>query len=92
MKDSDLRDLLKTLKKLENSNIVKAYERKRLLFTYNFFMGMARGLGTVVGATIVVAILVFLITQLQWAPVVGDWVRSFLFFIEDNQSLPTPTN
>lgn len=37
--------------------------------------GMAVGLGTVVGASILVSILLFMLSQIDFLPIIGDWAR-----------------
>lgn len=55
-------------------------------FWINFTMGVARGLGFVIGATVVVAIVVWLISRvLTQLPIVGDFFETLQEFLtEDN--------
>ena len=38
-----------------------------------FLRGLATGLGTVVGATVLVSIMVYALSQIDFIPIVGDW-------------------
>lgn len=40
----------------------------------SFLRGLFMGLGSVVGATILVAIAVWLLNTFDWLPVIGDWL------------------
>ena len=48
--------------------------RPRLLWT-SFLRGLAMGLGTVAGATILVSVAAFLLAQVNWIPILGDWAQ-----------------
>lgn len=42
------------------------------VISFSFLKGMATGLGVFLGGTIVVALLLWLLSQLSWLPFVGD--------------------
>ena len=44
----------------------------------NFLSGMAWGLGTVVGATVIVTLLIFIVGQLNTAPLIGGYISNIL--------------
>ncbi len=48
------------------------YKITEKYLTFKFVGGLATGFGTVVGATILVAFLLFLLGQLKVIPVIGD--------------------
>ena len=48
------------------------------MLTLMFLKGAAFGLGSVVGATVVVSLLVYLISQIELLPIIGEWVRAVL--------------
>lgn len=50
--------------------------------TRSFFRGVAAGLGSVVGATIVVAILALVLRNIQLIPVIGDWVAQIVEYVK----------
>lgn len=53
----------------------------RLMFN-NFLSGLAWGFGTIVGATVVFALVVFALSQLNTAPLIGSYVSSILDYIK----------
>jgi len=42
---------------------------------YAFLRGISFGLGSVVGATLFVSILVYMLSQVDFIPIVGDWAK-----------------
>jgi len=53
-------------------------------FWFNFAIGVARGLGFVIGATVVVAIVVWIISQvLTQLPIVGDFFETLQEFLSE---------
>jgi hypothetical protein len=41
----------------------------------NFLRGIALGFGTVVGATIVVSLIAYMLAQVDYVPVLGEWAN-----------------
>ncbi len=52
--------------------IQKVYRSRREMVTDNFFGGIAWGVGSAVGATVVVALLGYIISTSQRLPFIGD--------------------
>lgn len=48
----------------------------------NFLSGIAWGFGTVVGATVVVTLIIFLFSQLNTAPIIGDYISQIMNYIQ----------
>jgi len=57
---------------------------RRLLWR-SFLQGIASGLGRAVGATLILALLVWLLGRLQVVPVVGAWIARLLETIQAAQ-------
>lgn len=55
----------------------------RMMFA-NFLSGMAWGLGTVIGATFVLAFLIFVLSQLNTVPLIGNYIADILNYIQNN--------
>jgi type IV secretory pathway TrbF-like protein len=45
---------------------------------FQFLKGTAFGLGTLLGATIVMSIIVFILSQVEFVPIIGEWVAEIL--------------
>ncbi len=44
------------------------------LVSFQFLRGLAFGLGSVMGATVLLSVLVYWLAQFEWLPLVGDWL------------------
>jgi len=51
-----------------------------------FLRGLAMGFGTVVGATALVSIIAFSLSQIDFIPVIGDWATDIARQIQENTS------
>ncbi|TCP39767.1 DUF5665 domain-containing protein [Rhodovulum marinum] len=49
-----------------------------------FLRGLAMGFGTVVGATALVSIIAFSLSQIDFIPVIGDWAAEIAREIQEN--------
>ena len=60
------------------------YHRKRgQVYRINFFRGMFFGFGTILGGTLLVALLIWFLSQFIGIPVVGDAVRQIIETIQN---------
>lgn len=48
------------------------------MVSWNFARGLSFGLGSVIGATILVAVLVKLLSSIDFIPVIGDWATQII--------------
>lgn len=63
------------------------YKDRLAVYRMNFFRGIAFGLGSVLGGTIVVAILIYLLAFLsQFIPPLSDFFNAIRSLIESNQT------
>ncbi len=58
-------------------------------YTLAFFSGIVRGLGALLGATVVFALLVGLLSRLDTVPLIGSYVSEILEFVQQNVGLPS---
>lgn len=54
--------------------------RKKFYF-FSLMHGILVGFGSVLGATVFIALLVFLLRQIQFAPLIGSFVQDILIYI-----------
>jgi hypothetical protein len=47
------------------------------MLAFQFVRGLALGLGTVVGASVLVSVLAFALAQIDFVPIVGEWAAIF---------------
>lgn len=63
------------LNRINSHKLLKIYASIPQLLLFFFIKGIVFGLGTVVGATIVVSILAYALAQFEFIPVIGEWVK-----------------
>ena len=61
------------LEKLNAQRYIRIQNSWPRLLAYNFVRGLATGLGSVVGATRLVSILIYFLAQIDYIPIVGEW-------------------
>jgi hypothetical protein len=57
-----------------------------MLLWFQFSKGLAFGLGSVIGATIVVSLVVSFLSQTEFIPIIGEWAKEIM--IEVQQDVP----
>lgn len=69
------------LAKLNSHKLVTVYDSTARLLWLHFLKGCAFGLGSVVGAGIVVSIIAYLLSKIEFLPIIGEWVKLILLEI-----------
>ena len=80
--DNDIKKLIEALKSLNNNNLFKIYNSTKKILFISFLKGLASGLGWIIGATILVSILTFALSQIQFIPILGEWVSKLITEIQ----------
>lgn len=64
--------------RLNAHRFVTLHNRPVRLIAFNFARGLAFGLGSVLGATILVSLLVYLLSQVELVPIIGEWAKQIV--------------
>lgn len=67
---------------LTGHKVLRSHATVPRLLWFNFLRGLALGLGSVVGATILVSALVFALSSIDFVPVIGEWATDIIDVIE----------
>ena len=59
--------------RLNTHKFVTMHNSPIKLLLFQFMRGIAMGFGTVVGATILVSFAAYLLAQIDFVPIIGDW-------------------
>ena len=51
---------------------------------FSLIRGLSFGLGSVIGATILVYLLIILLSQIEFIPIIGEWAAQLIDQIENN--------
>ena len=76
--DNEIQKLSEVIKSLNNNNVFKIYNSTKKILFISFLKGLASGLGWIIGATILVSILTFALSQIQFIPILGEWVSKLI--------------
>ena len=80
--DNEIKKLSDAIKSLNNNNIFKIYNSTKKILFISFLKGLSSGLGWIIGATILVSILTFALSQIQFIPILGEWVSKLITEIQ----------
>ena len=80
--DNEIKKLSEAIKSLNNNNIFKIYNSTKKILFISFLKGLASGLGWIIGATILVSILTYILSQIEFIPILGDVVSQLIKEIE----------
>ena len=69
----ELHALRMEVEKLNGHRMVRLHNSVPRILLLNFGRGLAFGLGTVVGASALLSVLVWSLGQIDFIPVIGDW-------------------
>ena len=70
---SELAALQREIARLNHHRFIRIHNSLPQLLGFNFIKGLAFGLGTVVGATILVSVLALFLTKIDFIPIIGEW-------------------
>ena len=75
---AEARRIYDELQLINSHKIVRVYDSVPKLLLFQFMKGVSFGLGSVVGATIVVSILAYVFSHIEFVPIIGEWVKAIL--------------
>lgn len=70
---TSLDSLTDEVRRLNGHRFIKLHNSVARLVFFQFMRGLAFGLGSVVGATALVSLLAFWLSQIEFLPVIGNW-------------------
>ena len=71
--EAELRNLRQELQTLNAHRFVTVHNNMWRLLGFQFLRGIAMGLGTALGATLVVSIVAYALSQIEFVPIIGEW-------------------
>jgi hypothetical protein len=69
----EVRALREEMTLLRRHRMFVLYQSVARVLLFRFASGMAVGLGTVIGATVLLSIILWLLSQVELIPIIGDW-------------------
>ncbi|QTN37325.1 DUF5665 domain-containing protein [Cognatishimia activa] len=80
-----LEKLTVEVEKLNQHRFIRIQNSVWRMMLFQLGRGLAFGLGSVLGATIVVSILAWFISQIEFIPLIGNWASEILKQIDTTQ-------
>lgn len=71
---AEIKLLRELLEKLRLQSYIQALLNTRRIMLMSFISGIMSGLGTVIGATLVLALLLYILGQLEVVPLIGNFI------------------
>jgi len=75
---AEMAELKAELKRLNKHRFIAIHNSIPRLVAFQFVRGLAFGLGTVVGATILVSIVGYLLSSVDFIPIIGEWAAEVI--------------
>ena len=70
---SEVHALRRELRLLNSHRFVRIHNNLPRFLALNFARGLAVGLGTLIGATVLLSLLVWALSQIEFLPIIGEW-------------------
>lgn len=80
--NDEIAGLRSQLARLQQHRYLRAHETIGGMIWYNLVRGLALGLGTAIGATLLVSSVAFALSQIDFIPIVGEWALQLAKVIE----------
>mgnify|MGYP000630986494 CR=1 FL=1 len=80
--DARLDKLTKELEVLNAHRFIRVHNSLWRLIIFQFTRGLAFGLGSVLGASILVSLVVWWLAQFEFIPIIGDFAKQLIDWIE----------
>jgi len=79
---NELKEIFHILRGAGFADFLRYLQSPWRIFLVNFFAGIFRGLGILIGMTVVVAVLVWFLTKMVDFPLIGEYFQKLLEMIE----------
>lgn len=71
----DIHALRTELERLNNHKFIQIHDKPVKLLAFNFARGLAFGLGTFLGASLLLSLAAWALSQIDFIPVIGEWAK-----------------
>ena len=70
-----IKELTEEVRKLNGHRFIRVQNALWKLVLFQLIRGLAFGLGSVLGATLLVSILAWWLSQFEFIPIIGEWIE-----------------
>jgi len=78
----EIRALRREVARLNDHRFIRVQNSVPRLLMFQLMRGLALGLGTVIGASVLVSVLAYALAQIDFLPIIGDWAADLARQIE----------
>ena len=78
----EMKHIRQELNTLNQHKMIRNFNSLPRMLWFMFLKGLAFGLGSVLGATIVVSLLISALAQVEFIPIIGEWAMQIMQEIE----------
>ena len=71
----DVQALRAELERLNSHKFIQMHNKPMKVLAFNFARGLAFGLGTFLGASLLLSVAASALTQIDFIPIIGDWAK-----------------
>jgi len=82
--NTDIQALTEEVRKLNEHRFVRVQNSLWRLILFQLVRGLAFGLGTVLGATVLVSLIAWWASQFSFVPILGDWLLQIVEQMEQS--------
>lgn len=75
---AEIQEIKQALEEIKSHRLFYIYNSIGRLYFFFLIRGILVGFGTVIGATVVVSLFVFILSQIEFIPIIGKWVTAIL--------------
>lgn len=74
----EVRKLSKEVKKLKNIEFMRVFKHPFKFMWFSFLKGLMVGFGSVLGASLLVGIFIYILAQISFVPIIGEFVEEVI--------------
>jgi len=74
----ELKELTKEIQKLKDLELIQVLKHPWRLMGLSLLKGIMIGFGSVLGATVLVALFIYLLGQISFVPIIGEFVQDIV--------------
>ena len=84
----EVKDLTKEVRKLKNLEFLRVFKHPWKFLWFSFLKGLMIGFGSILGASVLVGMFVYLLAQISFIPILGDFIEDIILQIEIENRIP----
>jgi hypothetical protein len=88
----EIKELATEISRLKKMDFMQVFNHPVKFLFYSFLKGLMIGFGSVLGASVLVGIFIYILAQIRLVPILGDFVQEVINQIQTEQSVKAPSN